>query len=196
VNTLVGLSGSFFAARREVCRGWSDDRQSDFSTLLITVEQGLRGVLDSGSAGYYRNIIDDSRERHRKVRTVVRGISVLAANLHMLNPCRYGLFAWQLMSHKLCRWLVPFAMILAAFSNVVLALRSSFYSGPLVLQIGFYLAALAGCWSSSRLLKIPSFLLLANVAVLEAWVRYARGDRMATWNPSERLTTLPQTSFR
>src|SRR6185295_5842814 len=55
VNSLVGLSGSFFAARREVCQRWSADRQSDFNTLLNAVEMGLRGVLDVQSAGYYRN---------------------------------------------------------------------------------------------------------------------------------------------
>src|SRR5438874_138151 len=59
VNSIVGLSGSFFAARREVCREWAADRQSDFSTLLRSVEMGLRGVLDTRSAGYYRNIADD-----------------------------------------------------------------------------------------------------------------------------------------
>ena len=54
------------------------------------------------------------------MRTVVRGIAVLAANLRMLNPLRSRLFAWQLASHKLCRWLVPFAMIAALISNVML----------------------------------------------------------------------------
>src|SRR5438477_1517068 len=54
-NSLVGLSGSFFAARREVCRHWAADRQSDFSTLLNAVERGWRGVLDTETAGYYRN---------------------------------------------------------------------------------------------------------------------------------------------
>ena len=33
VNTLVGMSGSFFAARREVCKNWATDLQSDFNTL-------------------------------------------------------------------------------------------------------------------------------------------------------------------
>ena len=72
VNSLVGLSGSFFAARREVCQRWSADRQSDFNTLLNAVELGLRGVLDVQSAGYYRNIADDRREFQRKIRTVVQ----------------------------------------------------------------------------------------------------------------------------
>jgi len=52
VNTLVSLSGSFFAARREVCQNWAVDLQSDFTTLLNAVKMGLRGVSDPDSIGY------------------------------------------------------------------------------------------------------------------------------------------------
>jgi hypothetical protein len=114
----------------------------------------------------------------------------------MLNPFRYGLFAWQVMSHKLCRWLVPFAMVLAGVTNTLLAPRSLFYAIALLAQAAFYAAALAGRQSRSPLLKMPSFLLLANLAVLTGWIRYARGERMTTWSPSERIATLPQTSVR
>jgi hypothetical protein len=195
VNTLVGLSGSFFAARRQVCRNWATDRQSDFNTLLNTVELGLRGVLDPRSAGYYRPITDHRRELQRKVRTVVRGIGVLAGSARMLNPLRYGLFAWQLASHKVCRWLVPFAMMTALVSNVLLATQSGWYATLLGAQAGFY-AAVAGGWTGSRRLRIPYFFFLANLAILMAWFRYARGERMVAWNPSERTTALPQISVR
>lgn len=191
VNTLVGLSGSFFAARRDVCRRWAADRQSDFSTLLNAVQMGLRGVLDVESVGYYRSIADDRREFQRKVRTVVRGIAVLAANAGMLNPLRYGLFAWQLGSHKLCRWLVPFAMIAAATSNAFLVSRSQLYGAMFLVQVGFYTAALAGVWIKSPLLRIPMFLVLANLAVLTAWLRFAWGDRIVSWTPSDRVNALP-----
>ena len=194
VNSLVGLSGSFFAARRAVCREWAVDRQSDFSTLLRTVEMGLRGVLDPECAGYYRNVAQDRDELPRKVRTVVRGLAVLADNRHLLNPFRYGVFAWQLASHKLCRWLVPFAMIAAAATNVPLAFRSSFYLGLLALQAVFYAVALAGLGLKRGVVRLPAFLLLANVAVLIAWVRFARGDRFTSWTPSRRLSSLPQLS--
>jgi glycosyltransferase involved in cell wall biosynthesis len=196
VNSLVGLSGSFFAARRTVCREWAVDRQSDFSTLLRTVEMGLRGVLDPACAGYYRNIAEERDEIHRKVRTVVRGLAVLARNRRLLNPFRHGLFAWQLASHKLCRWLVPFAMIAAAIANVALAAQSSFYLGLLGLQGAFYAAALAGLRRRRGLLRLPAFLLVANVAVLIAWLRFARGDRFTSWTPSRRLPSLPQLSSR
>jgi glycosyltransferase involved in cell wall biosynthesis len=195
VNTLVGLSGSFFAARRSVCRNWAVDRQSDFNTLLNSVQMGLRGILDPLSVGYYRPVADHRREFQRKVRTVVRGIRVLAGSVWMLNPVRYGLFAWQLASHKLCRWLVPVAMLVALATNSVLARQSFWYAATLVAQIGFYGAAAAG-GAGVRALRIPFFFFLANLAILIAWVRYARGERMITWSPSERPTALPQVSVR
>jgi hypothetical protein len=193
VNTVVGLSGSFFAARRDVCRDWAPDRQSDFSTLLNSIRLGLRGVSDPASVGYYRNITDERQEFNRKVRTVARGIAVLASNLSLLNPFRYGLFAWQLASHKLCRWLVPFALVAAVGANAVLASGSSLYAAAFLLQAAFYGAAAVGLWNGNRVLRIPAFFVLSNIGVVTAWVRYARGDRITTWTPSERLQSLPTT---
>jgi hypothetical protein len=192
VNSLVGLSGSFFAVRREVCRRWASDRQSDFSTLLAAVELGWRGVLDTRCPGYYRNIADDRRELERKIRTVVRGLFVLRTNVHMLNPFRYGLFAWQLASHKLCRWLVPFAMIAAYISNCVLAAGSAFYQVLLVVHTLIYIAAIGGLWLEINALKIPAFFVQANLAVFIAWLRHLRGDRITVWTPSDRIRKLPQ----
>lgn len=191
VNSLVGLSGSFFAARRSVCRNWAADRQSDFNTLLNTVKQGLIGVLDASSIGYYHPITDHRGEFQRKVRTVVRGIGVLTANLYMLNPLRYGLFAWQLASHKLCRWLVPFALVVALLTNTLLAVHSSFYFATLAAQAAFYGAAAAG-WQGYPSLRIPFYFVVANLAILIAWCRFARGERMTTWQPSNRPAALPQ----
>jgi hypothetical protein len=163
---------------------------------LNSVEMGLRGVLDARTAGYYRNIADDRRELERKIRTVVRGLFVLATHARMLNPLRHGLFAWQLASHKLCRWLVPFAMVAAAIGNVWLASHSALYAAILLLQCVFYAAALLGLRTGAPSLRIPSYLLLANFAVLMAWLRFARGERIALWKPSDRLTALPQAGAR
>lgn len=189
VNTLVGLSGSFFAARREVCRRWAADRQSDFTTLLNAIDMGLRGVLDTESAGYYRTIADDRREFQRKVRTVLRGISVLECHAGKLNPMRHGLFAWQLASHKVCRWLVPFGLIGAAASNAWLFTESAFYATSFAAQCACYVAAAAGVSTGAAALRIPAFFVVANLGVLAAWMRFARGERIASWTPSERVVT-------
>jgi glycosyltransferase involved in cell wall biosynthesis len=190
VNTLVGLSGSFFAARRVVCQDWAVDLPSDFNTLLNAVKLGFRGVSDPHSIGYYKGISDERKEFDRKVRTVLRGISVLMKRRSMMNPFRYGLFAWQLLSHKLCRWLVPFAMFLAFFSNELLVHDLAFYLYVFIFQCVFYAFAIWGIranrCSKKYFLKIPQFWVLVNLSILNAWYRYARGERMMSWEPSRR----------
>jgi hypothetical protein len=151
---------------------------------------GLRGIADPESVGLYKNLSDQKKEYDRKVRTIVRGISVFMRSLSLLNPFRYHLFAWQLFSHKLCRWLVPFAMITALLANAVLASSSLFFQGTLAVQVVFYSVALAYLATtrlpSAGMLRIPSFFVMVNLSILDAWVRYFRGERIVSWSPSKR----------
>jgi glycosyltransferase involved in cell wall biosynthesis len=191
VNSLVGLSGSFFAARSVVCKqAWSDDLQSDFNTVLNSMRMGLRGVADSDSPGYYKNIADERKEFDRKVRTVLRGISVFMKSLSLVNPIRYPLFAWQLVSHKLCRWLVPFAMLIALIANAILTMVFGAYGLLFALQAVFYGVALGGLWWKPLLrvpaVKLPAFFVLVNASILKAWIRYWAGERLVVWEPSKR----------
>jgi len=190
VNSLVGLSGSFFAARRVVCNPWTVELQSDFNTLLNSVRMGMRGVSDPESICYYKNLANQRMEFNRKVRTVLRGIAVLIKNLSMLNPLRYGVFSLQLLSHKLCRWLVPFAMISTFLSSALLVSRSTVHASAFMIQVVFYMIAVLGMrtdgFQNKLMLKLPSFFLLVNLAILNAWYRYLKGERLTAWHPSNR----------
>ncbi len=190
VNSLVGLSGSFFAARKEVCRDFSPNMQSDFRTLLNSMRLGLRGVGDPEVVGLYQDVADSSREFDRKVRTVLRGITVFFKNLEFLNPFSYGLFAYQFCCHKLLRWLVPFFLTAVLLINAFLAPFSLLYLVLFLLQCSFYLLAVAG-WKRPSLarslaVKLPLYFATVNVAIAVAWMRYLRGNRLVMWTPSER----------
>lgn len=189
VGSVVGLSGSFFAARREVCRLWQVDIPSDFTTLLSALRLGLRGVSDPMSIGYYRDLADGRLEYARKVRTIVRGMSAFLRHLEILNPFRFGLSSWQLFSHKLCRWLVPFALMMALASGAVLAPRSTVYTAFTALQLLAY--GIAGVSlllrrPPSGLPRILTFFVVANASILHAWVNVALGRQFVTWEPSRR----------
>jgi glycosyltransferase involved in cell wall biosynthesis len=190
VCSLVGLSGSFFAARKDVCQDFSGGMQSDFRTLLNSMRMGLRGVSDADAVGYYLDVADSEREFDRKVRTVLRGLTVFFRNLEFLNPLRYGFFSYQYFCHKLLRWLVPLFLLMAFAANLALALGSPGYLVLLVVQVGLYTAALWG-WRLSPaqthiFLKIPAYFVAVNAAIVLAWYRYFRGDRVTMWAPSKR----------
>lgn len=190
VNSVVGLSGSFFAARKVVCHDFSGERQSDFSTLLAAVAMGYRGVSDPLALGYYSDLADPDKEFDRKVRTVVRGLTVFFENRRFMNPFRYGLFSYQLLCHKLLRWLVPFFLVVSFFTNLILAFSSAVFSALFFCQLLFYGIvcvehALKKPFNSS-LLKIPGYFVAVNYAIALAWKLYCRGHRIVMWTSSER----------
>ncbi len=188
VNSVVGLSGSFFAARKEICVNWATNIPSDFNTLLNCIKAGYRGISDPDSMGIYTNIKDQNKEFDRKVRTITRGLSAFMKNVELLNPFQYGIFSWQLFSHKLMRWFVPWFLVLALFTNVFLAVKNAFYSLMLAIQVVCYFLAAAGRVSAngSVLLKIPFYFIQVNHAIAVAWIKYIKGERFVTWSPSNR----------
>jgi len=190
VNSLVGLSGSFFAARAVVCQDFSAEMPSDFRTVLSSMKLGLRGVSDPDAIGYYQDISDSKREFDRKIRTVLRGLTVFFHNLEFLDPFRYGLFAYQYFCHKLLRWLVPLFLCSAFVANAALSHRSVGYSTLFLFHLVFYGIAL-GSWiarstPTHALCKIPVYFVTVNAAIFVAWWRYIKGTRMVLWAPSER----------
>lgn len=190
VGSIVGMSGSFFAARRAACVDFSADLPSDFRTVLGAVRHRLRAVCDEEAFGYYRDVIEASAEFQRKVRTVLRGMTAFFAELEMLNIFRYGLFSIQLLSHKLARWLVPFGMIAAGAASVPLAAGSVFFKVVTIAQLVFYALAAVGNWlPGQRFKRITTpikYFVQVNVAILIAWLRFLRGDRAVTWSPTTR----------
>ena len=191
VGSPVGLSGSFFAARKSVCEDFSSEMDSDFRTLLNSVKRGMRGTVDPEAIGYYQDLSDQRREFERKVRTVLRGLTVFFRNIEFLNVFRYGLFSYELFCHKLLRWLVPFFLIIMFVVNIPLASVSRGFAILLAAQCLFYAIAaiqlFRDMYSSSILfIKIPIYFVTVNSSILVAWFRYLTGQRVLIWTPSER----------
>jgi cellulose synthase/poly-beta-1,6-N-acetylglucosamine synthase-like glycosyltransferase len=187
---LVGLSGSFFAARKSVCAEWDIHSPSDFNTALNCARLGLRAVTAPDVLGYYKDLADPQKEYQRKVRTVLRGMTAVVRHADVLNLFRFGLFAWQVWSHKIMRWLVPWFLLLLFLTNLALLGTRPIYTVMLVGQLAFYGAAwLAHVSESAKnngVVRIIYFFVQVNVAVADALRRLLTGKRMTTWQPSAR----------
>lgn len=190
VSTLVGLSGSFFAVRRELCTEWNSRIPSDFNTALNCARQQFKAISADDVIGIYPDIQDPAKEYPRKRRTILRGISAVSASTDLLNVFRFPSFAFQLWSHKLMRWAVPWFQLLLLLSNVMIVGQHWFYLVSLTGQLILLLTALVGAviypTPNSTWLKIPTFFMQANVASAHAFIDYVRGTRAVTWTPSRR----------
>ncbi|MCL6480327.1 MAG: glycosyltransferase family 2 protein [Firmicutes bacterium] len=189
-GSLVGVSGSFFAARREICDAWHTTMSSDFFLPLHAAEKGLRTVVDLECRGRYGVVRSERDELTRKVRTIVHGLDVLFLHAHLLNPFRYGFFAVQLASHKLFRWLVPFAALGLLGSSIALHDAGAIYRLALLAQAvvhgGGLLSLLLNPGSVLKLLRPAGFFLLGSAATVMAWMYYLSGERFVIWQPSRR----------
>lgn len=187
---LVGLSGSFFAARKSVCEIWDIHSPSDFNTALNTARLGLRAVTAPDVLGYYEDLKDPQKEYQRKIRTVIRGMTALARHKEVLNPSKFGLFAFQVFAHKLMRWLVPWFLVGLFIVTALIAHRSGFYVFAFLLQLAFYGIFIASHFSAKLrqqpAIKLIYFFVQVNIALMDAAIKFLTGARMTTWKPSAR----------
>ena len=191
VNSIVGLSGSFFAVRKEVADfNWDIYSPSDFNSALNCQHLGLRAVSSSNIHGYYKDIASPEKEYARKIRTVVRGMTGLSHQKKVLNPFHYGLFSFQLWSHKVMRWLEPWLMLLLLMVSFGLWNAGWVYQVILLAQIVFYglayLTHLSKRLQRNALLKIIYFFCQVNLAMADAGLQFMRGTRVTVWTPTKR----------
>lgn len=187
---LVGLSGSFFAARKSVCQQWDIHCPSDFNTALNCARAGYRAVTAADVLGFYKDLKDPQKEYQRKVRTVLRGITAVARHPDVLSLTRFQLFALQVWSHKIMRWGVPWFLASLFLVSLALAGDGWFYTLALLGQLVFYGVAIAAHSNESiknhGVARIIYFFVQVNVAIAEATVKFFSGKRMTTWQPSAR----------
>lgn len=189
-GSLVSVSGSFFGARREVCKTWHPSHSSDFFVPLHAVAENYRVVTEPGCRARFGTTRTHGAEFARKVRTIVHGLDVFRLHLGLLNPFRFGFFSLELASHKLFRWLVPYALAGLLISDIFLAANRPVYLLLLLLQVCFYLAGalglILGASKALRPLRLAAFFLIGAAAAVTAWVMFSRGERYVVWEPSRR----------
>lgn len=187
---LVGLSGSFFAARRGVCMQWDIYAPSDFNTGLNCAKSGMVAITCPDVVGIYKDVKDPGLEYRRKVRTVIRGITAIARHPEVLNPFSMGMFAFQIWSHKIMRWGVPWFMLAFAILTLMQQGQGAVYTLALAAQLGFYVLALSGWLFTTlrkhTLIRIIFFFVQTNLALAQATVSFLFGRRMTVWTPSQR----------
>jgi len=191
VNSIVGLSGSFFAARKNVANyNWDIYSPSDFNTALNCAKLGLKAVSSPNVYGYYKDVADAKKEYDRKVRTVIRGITGLLRQREVLNPLKFGFFSFQIWSHKVMRWLEPWLMLLLFVVNLLLLDTGLLFQLTFLAQLAFYMVALAAHYDpllrEHTFIRLIYFFCQVNTAMAHALLKYFTGTRMTVWTPSKR----------
>ena len=198
VCSLIGASGCLYAVRRAAYLTMYPEACSDFLIATKMVEQGLRAIYEPAAVCTEETNKRTDKELRMRVRVITQTFTDLWRHRAMMNPLRSGFYAVELISHKVLRYLVPVFLLLVFISSLALAWRSPLYALVALAQICFY--AMAGLsWLAesmgrhNRLLALPQYFVLANLAALVAFYKFLSGERYARWEPiREPASTMAQ----
>jgi len=210
LGSTTGVAGEVLAIRRNLFEAPPDHViNDDFFMAMRIIQRGYRVVYAPNARSIERVSATSQDEITRRTR-IIAGRYQALAHAGSLLSWRQPLVAWQLISHKFLRPLVPFAMIGALLSNSVQAFRpvaagkTSLWSlsggwGKLILllQALFYTAAWLGSRSNNtgwlgKALYLPTFLVNSNLAALQGLFKFLTGRQTARWQRvNRREETLP-----
>jgi len=188
ITSLIGVCGCMYAVRKSAYIPLYHEACSDFLMATTMVRQGLRAVYEPEAVCIEEPNAKGSKELAVRVRIITQTLADLWRNRDVLNPFRNGFYAVQLLSHKVMRYLVPVFLIVLFITAAVLSFSSLFYAAIFAAQVFFYLAAAASALLvrvgiNSRLLALPQYFVITNVACLLALIKLVRGERYVRWEP-------------
>jgi cellulose synthase/poly-beta-1,6-N-acetylglucosamine synthase-like glycosyltransferase len=190
LGSMVGVDGGIDAIRRELYVPMRPDQLPDFVLPLSVVEKGKRVVYESDAVLYEPALSSAMEEFRMRVRVSLRALWGLYDKRSLLNPLRYPLFAWQLISHKVLRYaaFLPLAGLL--IFNTAVAGEHPFFAGFLALQLSACAIAALGHFlrrlpaRASKLL-VPYYFVILNAACVIAFWKFLTGQKMILWKPRQ-----------
>ncbi len=197
--SVVGAAGELFALRTELFRPVEPDTLlDDFIISLRIAEQGYTIQYDPEAYAIENPSASVREELKRKIRISAGGIQSVIRLKELLNPFRFGLLSFQYISHRVLRWtLAPLGLLIMLVCSGIITFTeglfnfSSIYVWLFWGQLLFYFTALLGWFLEERkikikLLYIPYYFFIMNLAVYLGFARYIKKQQSVNWERAKR----------
>ncbi len=197
-GSVVGGDGAIYAIRRELFTPLRATDINDFLNPLQIIVRGLSGVYDRTAVCYEEAGNSFEKEFRRKVRIISRSLNAVRRAPRVLLPWTQPRHWLALISHKILRWFVP-SFLFAAFITSLFLWQIPIYRFAVILQMGFYMLAAIG-WAvgsrraAPRIVYLPYYFVLVNLASLLGVIRAWSGSLSPTWQTIREEKSLEETS--
>ena len=186
--SLIGVSGCLYAVRRAAYVPLYHEACSDFIIATKMIEQGLRTIYEPEAVCREETNQRHDNELRMRVRVIAQTFTDLWRHRAMLNPFRSGLYGIELLSHKVMRYFVPFFLMMLFAASAILANESRAHQIFFLAQASAYLCGafswlLENLGVRTRVLALPHYFVLANVASVMAMFQFLRGEKYTNWEP-------------
>lgn len=188
MGSVVGVDGGIDAMRKSLYEPLNPDQLPDFVQPLKVIEKGSRVVYEPKALLKEEANDDTDSEFSMRVRVSLRAIWALKDMAHVMNPLNHGMYAFQMISHKLLRYYAFVPLAVLALTSTMLADSGGWYTLAFLAQAACYTAAFIGYQRRDEgelpaYLAIPLYFALLNLACVKAALAFNRGEKKVLWNP-------------
>jgi cellulose synthase/poly-beta-1,6-N-acetylglucosamine synthase-like glycosyltransferase len=187
-SALAGITagnGAIYAVRRSAYIPLAPSGSHDLSFPFAFAKRGLRSLYVPAARAEEKMVPTVEGEFARKRRMMV-GLWDIVAGEGMLSPRGYPpLFAFEILSHRVLRYLSPFLHLVALGANAFLLGDGWFYALTFALQLGLIAAAALGRFLPLGPFRIARYYVLTTTSIAAGlWdrLRHGAGGR---WEKAE-----------
>lgn len=186
--SVIGVDGGIDAVRRKLYIPMNPDQLPDFVLPLSVIEQGYRVAYEPEAILNESTLSDQAAEFSMRIRVTLRALWAIHDKRNLLNPLRYPITSWQLISHKVLRYMTWLPLAVCVAINPLLLKHGLLYGGLQLIQVVFYLFAGIGYLrrhdsQASFIFYAPYYFLLINTAAAIAFYKFLKGEKKILWKP-------------
>lgn len=181
--SIVGADGAVYALRRALFTALRPEYINDLVHPIQVVLRGMRAVSAPGAVVFEAGEDDATVEFRRQTRIMAQAWLVCLRHLGVLvRAGKFG-FVWQLVSHKMLRWLT--LPLLAGLGAAALVRGGALSVAVLAAETGLAVLAWWGARGGKGLARAAWMFVVLHWAALAGLYRLGQGRTYVTWNPRQ-----------
>ena len=189
LGSITGAEGEILAVRASLFEPLDKKVINDDAEITFNlVKSGYRVIYEKEAKAYEQASHDLLDDFNVKVRMTAGGYQTLSLQRAFLFPPR-SWYTFSFLSHKLLRWLAPHFMLVIFITPLFLLHRIDMLI-LFICQIMFYTLSLVAWFNRKKnlhkLLYIPMYFTVMNIALFWGFVRYFNKNTKSIWKKAER----------
>jgi cellulose synthase/poly-beta-1,6-N-acetylglucosamine synthase-like glycosyltransferase len=185
-SSLAGITagnGAIYAVRADAYLPLDPSGSHDLSFPFALAKRGKHSLYVPSARAEEKMVPTMEGEFARKRRMMV-GLWDIVVGERMVSPRGYSaLYAFELFSHRLLRYLTPFLHLVAFLTNLALLGSGGVYVVTYGIQVAAIAAALFGGSFPVGPLRIARYYAMTTLSIAAGlWDRFRRGAPAGTWD--------------
>jgi cellulose synthase/poly-beta-1,6-N-acetylglucosamine synthase-like glycosyltransferase len=191
-GTMIGPFGGCYAVRKELFAHVPENYLVDDFFVCLTVLKKGKYAINNLDALVFEDVSNSLREEFRRKVRIASGNFQNLVHFRSLLCTPWKPLSYCYLSHKVLRWIGPFAIIALFLSSLILAFYSKFFLMTFAFQLFIIILLfldllLTKINSHNIFLRSITHFYSMNLSLLIGFIKFIKGINSNVWTPTRRF---------